>query len=149
MKAWQGFVLSSRGRSVWRGGLALGIFLVGAGMGGGASASGQESGPSSEKVQMFHEAVDTAAQIDAYEAYCKTAKANHKISDQILEAATKRGVAAAAVAELRSGRDKGLADKLEALKSEGSDCKNVDFLFGKYVLVQKLDGQTAAIVDLK
>lgn len=150
MRTSQDFQPFSMGWRVWRCALAFGVLLIGSGACGGAlaAANGQGSGPS-EKIQMFQEAVDTAAQIDAYEAYCKTAKAHRKISDQILEAATKRGVTAAVVTGLRSDRDKALAGKLAALKNEGADCKNVDFLFGKYVLVQKLDEQTAAIVDLK
>lgn len=101
-----------------------------------------------EKLALFTEALETAGQIDAYETYCKTPKAKQgKLSDRILAGAEKHGAGPDEIKALTSARNKATTEKLDSFKAETADCKNVDFLFEKYVLLQKLGEQTSAIID--
>lgn len=113
-----------------------------------AIAPGVASAMNAEKLGLFTKALETAGQIDAYETYCKTPKAKKgKLSDRILAGAEKHGAAPEEVRALTTARNNAAAEKLESFKAETADCKNVDFLFEKYVLLQKLGEQTSAIID--
>ena len=101
-----------------------------------------------EKLALFTDALETAGQIDAYEIYCKTPKAKKgRLSERILAGAKKHGATPEEINALTSTKDKAREEKLGLFKDEAADCKNVDFLFEKYVLLQKLGEQTSAIID--
>lgn len=112
-----------------------------------AGAPGTARAMSPERLALFSEAVETAAAIDAYESYCKTPRSRAKISDRILAGAQKRQATADQIRALTSARDSGAAERIKKFESDKPDCKNVDFLFEKYVLIQKLEDQTFAIMD--
>lgn len=116
-----------------------------AAMGAGAACAADTKAP--DRRALYEQAVETAARIDAYETYCKTPKARRPISDRILAGAARRGVPSADVKALTAARDAAAAEKAGAFADQKPDCKNVDFLFEKYVLVQKLEEQTFAIMD--
>lgn len=112
-----------------------------------AIAPGAASAMKAEKLALFTDALETAGQVDAYETYCKTPKAEKdKLSDRILAGAKKHGATPEEIGTLTSARDKATTEKLESFKTETADCKNVDFLFEKYALLQKLGEQTSAII---
>lgn len=124
--------------------IAAGAFIL---LAAAAPAFAQGKPMDKALVALYAQAIETAAQIDAYETYCKTPKSKNKISDRILSGMGRRGGGKADLETLSAARDKILAEKTAAFAAEGADCKNVDFLFEKYVLVQKLEEQTFAIMD--
>lgn len=99
-----------------------------------------------ERLRLFSDTVATAAQMDAIDAYCKEEKPG-LYADQIVTGAVRQGAGKAQKKELKARATKTRAESTKKLKSAKSDCKDVEFMFDKYALLDKLDRQIKVLVE--
>lgn len=94
----------------------------------------------------FAQAVELGAKLDAYETYCAKdpAQKTGSIAAALLDGAKKENLPG--LETLEAAGLKSYAEQLGTLKSQGTDCKNVDLMFEKMMLLRSLDDVAARLV---
>lgn len=99
-----------------------------------------------DRLSLFSDSAETAAELDAIDLYCKAEKPGH-YADQIVAGATRQGAGKSQEKSLHARIAKARAASARKHKSSKPDCKDVDFMFDKYALLDKLDRQIKVLVD--
>ena len=91
----------------------------------------------SVRFQLFVDAIEVAAQADAYNGYCGK---DTQMGDDLVARAMAAGLMNDDGGALRGFQQEHYLYFAQALKDEGVDCKNVEFLLGKLEVFKKLKG---------
>lgn len=89
----------------------------------------------------YEKAMELAARIDAYAAFCKE---DARLAPQIADMAKVHGIAAGQLAALNAVKDREQAQETKRLAETGADCKNTDTLYERYILLGQLNDAMAA-----
>ncbi|MCB9978425.1 MAG: hypothetical protein H6862_02310 [Rhodospirillales bacterium] len=99
-----------------------------------------------DRLSLFSDSAETAAKLDAIDLYCKEEKPG-LYADQILTGAVRQGAGRAQKKDIKGRATKARTESTKKLKSAKPDCKDVEFMFDKYALLDKLDRQIKILIE--
>ncbi len=94
---------------------------------------------------LYEETITVAGELDAYDTYCETEKESSLNTKVLLGAENETG-SEAQLKSLRKTAKSAHDLKLERLELSSLPCNDIDFMFEKYSLFQKMNDLTARLL---
>ena len=98
----------------------------------------EDTGLQARDLRVFTQSVTLGAQLDAYETFCEEPPMR-PLAQRILATAAQKKASEPQILTLTDLANETYHATLQTLGTESPDCKDVDFMFEKYSLYQKLN----------